>query len=212
MQKQLCSVEDYERFTGPVVVDRILQKAKAFQGFRVANFNSTGYGGGVAELLTGMTLLMNSTGIKAEWRVPLVVQVSRFDRWKDPKGVVEAFKIARKEVDATLVLLGNFVTDDPEGAKVYEQLTSMREERILNEAGFSEDSIGVLSGRQDAHKLNAASGKHGWLAQLAHIGPSVSDLDAHLRNYIRALQSNRTVIAVVGDDGNKRREIANLVG
>jgi hypothetical protein len=69
MQKQLCSVEDYERFIGPAVVDRILQKTKAFQGFRLANFSSTGYGGGVAELLTGMTLLMNSAGIKAEWRV-----------------------------------------------------------------------------------------------------------------------------------------------
>jgi trehalose synthase len=54
--------------------------------------------------------------------LPLVVQVSRFDRWKDPQGVVEAFKLAQKEVDATLVLLGNFATDDPEGAQVYEHL------------------------------------------------------------------------------------------
>jgi trehalose synthase len=63
--------------------------------------------------------------------LPLVVQVSRFDRWKDPQGVVEAFKLAQKEVDATLVLLGNFATDDPEGAQVYEHLASVREERIL---------------------------------------------------------------------------------
>ena len=63
--------------------------------------------------------------------LPLVVQVSRFDRWKDPQGVVEAFKLAQKEVDATLVLLGNFATDDPEGAEVYEHLASVREERIL---------------------------------------------------------------------------------
>ncbi|KKK52345.1 hypothetical protein LCGC14_3105850, partial [marine sediment metagenome] len=39
--------------------------------------------------------------------LPLVVQISRFDEWKDPQGVIEAFQIARKEVDATLVLLGN---------------------------------------------------------------------------------------------------------
>jgi hypothetical protein len=39
--------------------------------------------------------------------LPLLVQISRFDRWKDPQGVIEAFKIARREVDATLVLLGN---------------------------------------------------------------------------------------------------------
>jgi trehalose synthase len=63
--------------------------------------------------------------------LPLVVQVSRFDRWKDPQGVVEAFKLAQKQVDATLVLLGNFATDDPEGAQVYEHLASVREDRIL---------------------------------------------------------------------------------
>ncbi len=35
------------------------------------------------------------------------------DRWKDPRGVIEAFKIAQKEIKATLVLLGNFADDDP---------------------------------------------------------------------------------------------------
>jgi glycosyltransferase involved in cell wall biosynthesis len=39
--------------------------------------------------------------------LPLVVQVSRFDKWKDPQGVIEAFRIARRQVEATLVLLGN---------------------------------------------------------------------------------------------------------
>jgi trehalose synthase len=63
--------------------------------------------------------------------LPLVVQVSRFDRWKDPEGVIKAFKLARKEVDSTLVLLGNVATDDPEGAEVYESLLKNREERIL---------------------------------------------------------------------------------
>lgn len=63
--------------------------------------------------------------------LPLVVQVSRFDRWKDPEGVIEAFRIARKEVDCTLVLLGNVATDDPEGARVYESLLDAREERII---------------------------------------------------------------------------------
>jgi trehalose synthase len=63
--------------------------------------------------------------------LPLVVQVSRFDPWKDPQGVVEAFKLARKKVDATLVLLGNFATDDPEGAKIYESLERCREDRVL---------------------------------------------------------------------------------
>lgn len=63
--------------------------------------------------------------------LPLVVQISRFDRWKDPEGVIEAFRLARKEFDCTLVLLGNVATDDPEGAQVYESLLHCQEERII---------------------------------------------------------------------------------
>ena len=63
--------------------------------------------------------------------LPLVVQISRFDPWKDSVGVLEAFKRARKEIDATLVLLGNFATDDPEGEQIYESLCACRDERIL---------------------------------------------------------------------------------
>ncbi len=63
--------------------------------------------------------------------LPLVVQISRFDKWKDPQGVIDAFKKARKKVDATLVLLGNVATDDPEGIEVYKSLLNQREERIL---------------------------------------------------------------------------------
>lgn len=63
--------------------------------------------------------------------LPLVVQVSRFDAWKDPGGVIEAFKIAGKQVDCTLVLLGNVATDDPEGSRVYESLLKCQEERII---------------------------------------------------------------------------------
>lgn len=63
--------------------------------------------------------------------LPLVVQISRFDTWKDPVGVIEAFKKARTEVDATLVLLGNIATDDPEGPQIYESLLEQAEDRIL---------------------------------------------------------------------------------
>jgi trehalose synthase len=62
--------------------------------------------------------------------LPLVVQISRFDRWKDPEGAIKAFKRARKEVEATLVLLGDIATDDPEGEIVYHSLLGEREERI----------------------------------------------------------------------------------
>ena len=79
--------------------------------------------------------------------LPLVVQISRFDEWKDPQGVIEAFKLARKEVDATLVLLGNVATDDPEGEHVYHSLLDSREERII-----------ILS-KQDTALVNALQTK-----------------------------------------------------
>jgi trehalose synthase len=63
--------------------------------------------------------------------LPLVVQVSRYDHWKDPAGVIRAFKKARREVDATLVLLGNVATDDPEGPALYESLLKESDERII---------------------------------------------------------------------------------
>ena len=62
--------------------------------------------------------------------LPIVAQVSRFDRWKDPQGVIEAFQLAREEVDATLVLLGTVATDDPEGQEVFESLLGHKEKRI----------------------------------------------------------------------------------
>jgi trehalose synthase len=62
--------------------------------------------------------------------LPLVVQVSRFDKWKDPQGVVDAFEIARKQVDCTLVLVGNVATDDPEGQEVFSSLCKCAGERI----------------------------------------------------------------------------------
>jgi trehalose synthase len=63
--------------------------------------------------------------------LPIVTQISRFDRWKDPEGVIKAFKLAREEVNTTLVLLGNVATDDPEGEEVYQSLLDQREERII---------------------------------------------------------------------------------
>jgi len=49
---------------------------------------------------------------------PIVIQVSRFDRLKDPVGVVQAFKLARRYNDCRLVLAGGGATDDPEGKEV----------------------------------------------------------------------------------------------
>jgi len=280
-RNRLVLVEDYKKLVGAKTVERIREKAKLLRDRHIVNVNSTYYGGGVSQLLSSLTLLMNSLGIKTGWRVihgppdffsvtkkihnalqggkinltgrkmrlyeevtyenavrnhldhdvvivhdpqplplinhyrkrgpwiwrchidlsnphqgvwnylvpfiekydavilsskdyaqkltppqlffmpaidpftitnrefsqreiderlkhyniptdlPLVVQVSRFDRWKDPEGVIQAFKLARKKVDCTLVLLGNVATDDPEGEEVYKSLLGSREERII---------------------------------------------------------------------------------
>jgi trehalose synthase len=279
--RPLVRLEDYEPYIGGKTVERLKAKAAPWREARVAHVNSTFYGGGVAELLSSLTLLMSSAGLATEWRailgrpdyfnvtkkihnalqgadinltdlkmeiyeqviyensvrnildhdfvvihdpqplplvshykkhgpwiwrchldlshpnqalwrylkpfierydavvlslpeykqqlqapeiffpptvdpfttknkelsdseiderlayykiptdLPLVVQISRFDRWKDPEGVIEAFKLARKEVDCTLVLLGDVATDDPEGEEVYRSLLDCREERII---------------------------------------------------------------------------------
>ena len=54
---------------------------------------------------------------------PLVTQVSRFDPWKDPLGVVEAYRLARAEVpDLQLALVGSMALDDPEAWTIYRQI------------------------------------------------------------------------------------------
>jgi len=60
-------------------------------------------------------------------RRPIVCQVSRYDPWKDPLGVIEAFRIIREKVtDAQLVLAGSMATDDPEGFQVWEEVQQAR--------------------------------------------------------------------------------------
>src|SRR5205085_12089373 len=67
-EHRIQQIEDYEAFIGPVKVECIRDKAKKFKGLRVANFNSTYYGGGVAEMLLSITLLMNSFELQTELR------------------------------------------------------------------------------------------------------------------------------------------------
>ena len=56
---------------------------------------------------------------------PLVTQVSRFDPWKDPLGVVAAYRLAREAVpELQLALVGSMALDDPEGWDLYRQIRS----------------------------------------------------------------------------------------
>lgn len=53
---------------------------------------------------------------------PLMVQVSRFDPWKDPLGVIDAYRIVKSQVkDVQLALVGSMASDDPEGWDYYDK-------------------------------------------------------------------------------------------
>jgi len=53
---------------------------------------------------------------------PIISQISRYDIWKDPVGVVDTFLLIKKKIDCQLILLGNTSIDDPEGDKIYKQV------------------------------------------------------------------------------------------
>jgi trehalose synthase len=53
---------------------------------------------------------------------PLMCQVSRFDAWKDPMGVIDAYRLVREQVpDVQLALVGSMATDDPEGWEFFHE-------------------------------------------------------------------------------------------
>ncbi len=53
---------------------------------------------------------------------PILLQVSRFDHFKDPVGVIQAYRIVKKHNDCRLILAGGAATDDPEGKAVLEEV------------------------------------------------------------------------------------------
>jgi len=79
---------------------------------------------------------------------PIVTQVSRFDRLKDPVGVIRAYQLARRTVDCQLVLAGGGASDDPEGAAVLEEVRRAADGdpliHILELPPFSDREINAL--------------------------------------------------------------------
>ena len=72
---------------------------------------------------------------------PIVTQISRFDRLKDPVGVVEAYKKVKRYIDCRLVLAGGGAADDPEGVQVFEE--------VKERAGNDEDIHILLLAHND---------------------------------------------------------------
>jgi trehalose synthase len=65
--------------------------------------------------------LLRWIGVEVER--PLVTQVSRFDPWKDPLGVIDAYRLIKPEVPGLqLALAGSMALDDPEGWEIYRQI------------------------------------------------------------------------------------------
>jgi len=77
---------------------------------------------------------------------PIITQISRFDRLKDPIGVLDAYKEVRKYIKCQLVLAGGGASDDPEGAAVYSE---------VKEKAKGDSNIHILLLPQNDIEINA---------------------------------------------------------
>lgn len=78
---------------------------------------------------------------------PIILQVSRFDSFKDPVGVIQAFRMVRRHTPCKLVLAGGEATDDPEGPRIFAEVL---------EAAQGEGDVQLLLLPPDSHhEVNA---------------------------------------------------------
>jgi trehalose synthase len=125
---------------------------------------------------------------------PMIAQISRFDRFKDPVGVIEAYKLAKQFIPTLqLVLAGGGATDDPEG------------EAVLNEVRFAasdDPNIKILLLPPDAHRtINA-------FQRLADIVIQKSTKEGFGLTVTEALWKGKPVIG--GDTGGIRLQVINF--
>lgn len=69
---------------------------------------------------------LSKSGIDSE--KPIVSQISRFDKWKDPEGMIKIFNLIKKKIDCQLILVGSMASDDPEGQEIFETLEKIVQE------------------------------------------------------------------------------------
>ena len=124
---------------------------------------------------------------------PLIVQVSRFDRFKDPVGVIQAYRLAKRFVPSLqLVLAGGGATDDPEGDIVLQE---------VRDAAEDDPNIHILLLPADAHRtINA-------LQRAADIVMQKSKREGFGLTVTEGLWKGRPVIG--GDVGGIRLQVMN---
>jgi trehalose synthase len=124
---------------------------------------------------------------------PIISQISRFDRFKDPVGVIRAYRIAKAfGPPLQLVLAGGTASDDPEGEEVMAEVTS---------AAQDDPDIHVLLLPPDAHRtINA-------IQRLSTIVLQKSIKEGFGLTVTEALWKGKPVIG--GDAGGIRLQVVN---
>lgn len=123
---------------------------------------------------------------------PLVVQISRFDRFKDPIGVIEAYRLVRRVIPVQLVLAGGGAVDDPEGKAMFDEVL---------EAAAGDPDIHVLLLPPDDHRtINA-------LQRLADVVIQKSTKEGFGLTVTEGLWKGKPVIG--GDVGGIRSQVVN---
>jgi len=63
------TLDDYRPIVGDAILSEIFATARGLEGRRVVHINSTYQGGGVAEILGSLVMLMQDTGVETDWRI-----------------------------------------------------------------------------------------------------------------------------------------------
>jgi len=96
---------------------------------------------------------------------PLITQISRFDKFKDPEGVIEVFQRVKEKVDCRLILCGNAASDDPEGLEIYRDIVE-KNHKLIDRGDIllitAEDSIMVNSLQNASAVILQKSTKEGF--------------------------------------------------
>ncbi len=135
-------------------------------------------------------------GVRSEFGLdperPIITQISRFDRFKDPLGVIQAYRMVHDIVPVQLVLAGGGATDDPEGEAALAEVM---------EAADTDPDIHILQLPPDAHKTVNA------LQRLSDIIVQKSTKEGFGLTVTEGLWKGKPVIG--GDVGGIRLQVIN---